>query len=390
MSLPHNTPDVSPTVTNAVRTRREAAGLAQATLAQQVGVSRQALIAIEAGRQIPSTALALLLARALSCRVEELFQLTPDGTLQAALAPQDVHLQPTATSRVVVGKVGGRWVAHRLGADTATAADGVLTGFVPSRARRSSTAVERATIQALTDVERLEKNVLVAGCAPVLGLLANRANRHYRDTPIAWLGANSQRALELLRNGLVHVAGLHSVDDATGEVAPVARRALPGRSLTLIHLTRWRQGLVVQKSNPLRLHSAQDLLRPDLRLARREAGSGADQLLCRLLHAAGATPQHVHPTRWASSHDSIAQLVRYGVVDAGIAIESVARAADLDFVPLAEERFELVVPTELLGHAPTQRALDLLSDAWFRQELLDLPGYDATDSGRATHFDATP
>src|SRR5262249_62248370 len=103
----------------------------QQELAARVGVSRQSLSAIEAGATAPSTALALELARALSCRVEDLFALdAPEGPLPVALAPP-LGAPGPAAARVRVGCVQGVWVAHRLEPDAPTPADGPLL-----RARR--------------------------------------------------------------------------------------------------------------------------------------------------------------------------------------------------------------------------------------------------------------
>src|SRR5690606_1527580 len=106
-----------------LRRRREQAGIAQQALAERVGVSRQALIAIEAGRQVPSTTLALQLARALGCRVEDLFVLapSPSDSLEVELVPGEEG------ARVIVARVAGRWVGHRV-RELPIGADGVLVG----------------------------------------------------------------------------------------------------------------------------------------------------------------------------------------------------------------------------------------------------------------------
>jgi putative transcriptional regulator len=65
---------VRPTrVTNDIRVQREAAGLTQAGLAAQIGVTRQTLIAIEQGRYSPTLELAFQLARVLGVRLDDLF-----------------------------------------------------------------------------------------------------------------------------------------------------------------------------------------------------------------------------------------------------------------------------------------------------------------------------
>ncbi len=360
----------TPRIRTTVRPRRERASLSQRDLAERLGISRQALIAIESGRQVPSTALALRLGGVLGCRVEELFQLAGPESVAVALVPPAKGL-PWRARRVLLGRVDGRWVAHPLGDDAPAAADGVvLEGSGPLH-----------RVEPLAELTALDGGVLVAGCAPLLGVLSQHAGRALGAGRTSWLPASSERALSMLRDGLVHLAGLHGVEGRPGAPAWVRRR-LPGRHLQLVHLTCWRQGLVVAAGG--RVASAADLLRPGVRLARREAGSGAESLLRRVLAAEGAAPGSLGPGLRAGGHAEVAELVRAGAADAGIAIESAALAAGLRFLPLSEERFDLVVPGELASSGPVARVLDLLQSGAFRREAARLPGYDASRAGQVT------
>ncbi len=364
--------------------QRRRAGLSQAALASRVGVSRQAIIAIEAGRQVPSTALSLLLARALGCGVDDLFRLRAAAHLDGALATDDAAATPGGDGRVVVGRVDGTWAAHRLAADVHRAADGLLHGVA---------ADMRGTVQPLVAADELARNVLVAGCAPLLGVLASRLGRRYRDARATWVPANSRRALDLLADGLVHIAGLHLVGDLHGDLhgsahEGLARQRFPGRSTLVINLTRWRQGLLVAAGNPLGIRSVADLARPDVRVARREPGAGADKLITGLLRAAGLGVEALGDGPVVTGHAAVAGLVRWGAVDAGVAIESVALGAGLGFVPLSEERFDLIVPADRGADGPVARLLGLLDQPAFRAEAARLPGYDLSISGHTTTVEA--
>ena len=169
-----------------------------------------------------------------------------------------------------------------------------------------------------------------------------------------------------------------------------AQRAVPGQRSTLVNLARWRQGLVVAPGNPLGIEVGPELLRPGLRFAVRDAGAAAQQLLERVLRAACDDPDvdlHIEGTE-ASDHDEVGRLVRWGVVDAGVAIESTALAEGLDFIPLSEERFDLVVPGSFLDREPVARFLDLIDQPAFRAEAGQLPGYDLSLAGHVATVDA--
>ena len=366
-----------PRLDNDVRQHRKALGLSQKALAEGAGVSRQAIHAVEAGLRVPSTSLGLRLAHILGCGVEDLFRLAPDAGIRTRLAPAAPGCE--TGSRVALGKVGGRWVAHRLPAHGIRAADGVMV---------AESVGDTALVQTVAEAAHLVRNVLVAGCAPLLGAVAHRVNRRFNDARVTWLRAGNRRAMDLLASGMVHVAGLHPSGAACeSDTVSVVRRALPGRPMLVVNLTRWRQGLVVPPGNPLGLGTGADLLRPELRVALREEGSGAHDLAARLIEAEGVSD--LAPAGpLAADHGDVARLVRWESADVGIAIESAALAEGLDFVPLTEERFDLVIPAELAAGPPVSRLLDALDDPGFRTEVNHLPGYDGSLSGEVTTVEA--
>jgi putative molybdopterin biosynthesis protein len=368
---------------NTIRAHRDRLGLSQQALADVVGVSRQAIVAIEGGRQVPSTSLGLRLARALRCPLEELFRLSADGGLSARLAPAaaDAEAAPSGSegARVAVGEVEGRWVAHRLGPDPTLSADGIVAKGISGRT---------AVVRPLADPEELRRNVLVSGCAPILGALVQRVGRRSADARATWLPASSRRSLDLLAQELVHVAGVHfSAAAGDQENVEAVRRAFPGRRMLVVNLTRWRQGLVVPDGNPLDIRTPGALLRPGLRLALREEGASAHKLLMTLLARERAESLVLRGPP-ATGHTEVAQLVRSGAADVGVAIESVALAAGLGFVPLTLERFDLVLGAEAADSAPVARLLEALDDQGFRAEVAQLPGYDQAISGHVTTLEA--
>lgn len=368
----------TPSVQNQLRRRRRALGLSQQELAERVRVSRQAIGAVEAGRQVPSTELGLRLARALACTVEELFWLAPPSDVSARAAVTAGRPAPPPGTRVALGRVGGRWAAHPLSPGGVSAADGVVVGAEPD--------ARAVAVRPLVDPSSLASNVLVAGCAPLLGLAAHHAGRRWADARLTWVRAGNERSLQMLAAGLVHLAGVHLPGDGAG-VAERVRRAVPGKRLAVVNLTRWRQGFVVPEGNPLGVVSGADLLRPGLRLARRERGSGAHALAAGLLAGQGPCGASLVGPE-AASHGEVARLVRLGVAHAGIAVEGAALAEGLDFVPLTEERFDLAAPADWLSHPPVSRVVELLADPAFRRDAAHLPGYDGSLAGQTTLVEA--
>lgn len=349
--------------TSRVRARRVALGVSQVELAAAARLTRQSIGAIEAGRASPAVDVALRIARALGSTVEELFGGEP------AAAPLEAEAAGSGEGRVALAHVAGRWVAHPLGG-LRSSADGLASPGTPGRAR---VAPLRAEVEA-------RENVVVMGCAGALGLVADRLNGRPGPGRFVWLPASSARALDALARRQIHVAGVHLVDHRTGEADLADVRRLPD-PVSVVTLARWEEGLVTAPGNPRGLRGVADLLDPTLRLVAREPGSGARRLLDRLLADAGL-PASVaeHAALTAPGHLEVAQAVALGVADAGVATRDAAIAHGLPFLPLAEERYDLVLPSAALEDPRIRRLLDALATAPVRRELASL-GYDVGPCG---------
>jgi molybdate-binding protein/DNA-binding XRE family transcriptional regulator len=356
-----------PAVENGLRTRRERLGLSQVALAAAVGLSRQSLSAIEAERSQPGVDVALRLAAALECRVEDLF--VPSERPRVVAEPA----APVDGGRVVLAEVAGRWVAHPLvGLALRTAADGIA-----SAGRHGKLEVEP-----VRPLEEARDNLVVMGCAPALALLCDRLSSRAGAGRFVWLTRSSTAALEALGARQTHVAGAHLVDARSGEPNLTEVRKLVGAErVTLVALARWEAGLVLAPGNPLRLRGAEDLGRRGLRLVIRERGSGARRLLDRALTAAGErTGAATKTALQVGGQLEVAHAVAIGAGDVGVATRDAALAFGLAFVPLAEERYDLAIPLHSLEDPRVARLLDALTAAPLRRELAAL-GYDVRCSG---------
>lgn len=349
-----------------MRERRQERGLSQQQLADAAELTRQTVGAIEAGRSVPGVDVALRLARALGCTVEELFAEPRQASVMAAPVGERV------SGRVTLAEVAGRWVAHPLGRASVTAtADGVATALERGRLR----------VDALEGGRDARDNVVIMGCAAALGLLSSRLNASGGAGRFLWFEASSAASLEALGQRHTHLAGVHLVSPKTGEAnVEAARLHARKAALTLVTLARWQAGFVTAPGNPRRVRRGEDLARSRLRIVTREEGSGARRLLDGQLREV-ASEARPTPTIQAAGHLEVAQLVASGAADVGVATQDAALAYGLEFVPIAEERYDLALPTTSLGDLRVARLLDALTHAAFRRELETL-GYDAADSGR--------
>lgn len=362
---------------NNLREIRTRLGLSQQELADLVGVTRQAISAVEAGLSTPSTTIALRLVRALGCRMEDLFWLDePAPALEAEPARSFPVGQRT---RLALARVGGRWVAHPLSGEQA-----FRTELLPADGEGLlDLDAHSLQVRLLDEPENLAHTVAVAGCTPALSLWARAAERWHPGLRVLWTFANSTAALQALARGEIHAAGSHLYDEESGEHnVPFAWRLLPGRRLILINLSIWEEGLLVRPGNPKRLQRAADLAQGGVRLINREPGAGARLLLERILAREGVDPQAVAGfERTLYSHVEVAQAIASGDADVGVSAASVAAAYGLGFVPLHQVRYDMVIPREQMEEEPVRQWLSSLNHRWVRSQLEALGGYDTSLTG---------
>jgi len=371
----------APRLLSGLRQRRLDAGLQQRELAERVGVSRQTLGALEAGESVPATSIALQLARALGCRVEDIFSLGEDDSpIDVILVDRDGG-DPALRQRVAVATVDERWVAHLLDGEGASGfvapADGLLA---PAKGRDAKRPVP---VRPLRDSAALRENLFAAGCDPALALLAGHVGERWQGSRVHWLEAGSGKALDMMADRQVHVAGLHLYDEESGDynVAPVRRR-LGGRAMVLVNLAVWEQGLVVVAGNPKRIRGIADLARKGVRVVGRESGTGSHELFSRLATEEGIPRRAVDVVTVARGHLAVAQAVAAGGADTGIATRAAAASHGLEFLPLAEARFDLAIPRQATDDARVQRLLDVLSSERFKRDLGGLAGYGTARTGQ--------
>ena len=387
--------ELSDHIENRLRSLRLAKGLSQGVLAGMADVTRQAVCAIEGNQYLPTTAVALRLAHALDSRVEELFSLGSAGDLIEGELIGCGRTDSTATSpvRVNIARVGTRILVRPVASlgdvlNFTVPADGLLTPATRASGR-GGPGRNRVQVRLLRDRQCVEREIVVAGCDPAVFLVGEHVRRRLdRASVIGWT-MGSAAAVEALKRGEVHVAGLHIVDPRSGESnLPYLRRHFKGWDVKVVTFAAWEQGFMVRRRNPKGIRSVDDLARKDVSVVNRETGAGARFLLDQRLAAARIQTRSVRGYhRIASSHLDVARLIAEGQADVGVGARSAARLLGLEFIPLQVERYDLVIPTSLLDVHPNLSVfLDTLVSRTFRNEIEALGGYDTQETGRIVEW----
>ncbi len=286
--------------------------------------------------------------------------------------------------RVVVGKVGGKLLAAPLsrGAGVITSlvqADGIAV--IPSGVQGME-AGEKAQVRFYRSKAEIEKTIFCIGSHDLtLDLMAQFLAEH--DCRLASANVGSQGGLVALRRGEAHVAGSHLLDPQTGEYnISYIRQYMPNIPVKVVALVGREQGLLVRKGNPKGIKSLEDLAKPGIRFVNRQRGAGTRVLLDYHLNLMTIPPESiVGYTQEEYTHLNVAAAVASGRADCGLGVAAAAQALDLDFVPLFQERYDLVIPKQFADDELLAPLFDLLSDRGFKEAVSRLNGYNVSVMG---------
>jgi putative molybdopterin biosynthesis protein len=224
-----------------------------------------------------------------------------------------------------------------------------------------------------------KKNTLIFSGSHDLALeeIAEHLSRH---VTLLSLPVGSLDGLINLRQGLCQIAGAHILDE-TGEYnSPTVRHLFPDRNVELVTLAYRTQGLILAAGNPKGIKKVSDIAREDVKFINRNTGSGT-----RLWFDAELKKQKInsmHIIGYGNSvktHSEAAILIAQNKADVSIGLQAAAHQHGLDFIPLFEERYDLILPRE--NEKALSPLLDYLQTANFRADLNALTGYNASHSG---------
>jgi putative molybdopterin biosynthesis protein len=286
--------------------------------------------------------------------------------------------------RVAVGRVGGRLLAAPLSRGA-----GVITSLVRAdglallpRGSQGAAAGEEVEVRLYRRPDEIERTIFSIGSHDItLDLMAQflaEADRRLASANVGSLGG-----LVALRRGEAHLAGSHLLDPETGEYnLSYIAQYLPDTPVKVITLVGREQGLMVRQGNPKGLRSLEDLRREEVSFTNRQRGAGTRVLLDYHLSRQDIPEVAIRGYEQEEyTHLAVAAAVASGRSDCGMGIAAAAQALELDFVPLFQERYDLVIPVEHYESELLRPLLDLLEDKRFREAAAAMPGYDVSPMG---------
>lgn len=278
--------------------------------------------------------------------------------------------------RVKVGKVGGRYVASPLarGAGAIMSlvrADGYIE--IPGSSQGIQESSEVA-VHLLRDAEEIDNAVVAIGSHDLaLDLLGSLLSGKYPGMSLSSTHVGSMGGIMAMRRGEAHIAGVHLLDEETGEYnVPYVKRYLDSKDYALVNLTpRTRFDCGARESQGY----SRDL-RPCQAgrfICEQTAGAGTRILLDLELKKLGISEDQISGYEHEEyTHMGVAASVANSVADVGLGIRSAARALGLDFVPVAWERYDLLMTKEFLHSSLMDKLLSIISSSEFKGQVESL------------------
>jgi putative molybdopterin biosynthesis protein len=199
------------------------------------------------------------------------------------------------------------------------------------------------------------------------------------------LPVGSLDGLVNLRQGLCQISGSHLLDESGEYNTPFVRHLFPDRDVEIITLAYRTQGLILASSNPKSIKEISDIAKPSVRFVNRNAGSGTRLWLDSELRKLKIPAAKVNGyNKVVKTHTEAATLIAANEADVSLGLQAAAHQHGLDFIPLFEERYDLVLLRE--NEIVLTPLLDYLHTAAFRTELNALTGYNSLHSGEQISF----
>lgn len=290
--------------------------------------------------------------------------------------------------RVKVGVVKDRTIATPVsrGAGVIMSlvrADGIMR--IPSMSEGVGAGAEIDVELMRTRDEIKDTIVCIGSHDNTLDILSNFIRKRHHGLSLASAHTGSMGGLIALKRGDAHIAGTHLLDEETGQYnIPFVKRFLPDKKIVLVNLVYREQGLVVRRGNPGNIKGFEDLVREGITFINRQSGSGTRLLLDKHIRGKGIEPHRIKGYgNEEYTHMGVASAVLTGIADTGLAILAAANALNLDFIPVAKERYDLAIPRDFMGLEIIKALLNIIrEDAEFRETVSVLGGYDICDMGK--------
>lgn len=260
-------------------------------------------------------------------------------------------------------------------------ADGLLRIPINSEGYEVGREVE---VELLRSENEIRNTLSVIGSHdPLIDIVGDLMGKHYTGEYISSAHVGSMGGIMAIKRGEAHLAGIHLLDEKTGEYNEIyIKKYLGNKNIIVIQCIKRMQGLMVASGNPKKITGLHDMTREGIRYANRQKGSGTRVLLDYLLSKFRMNPGDIYGyEREEYTHMSVATLIASGSADAGMGIYSAAHVYSLNFIPVCEEQYDFILPERYAELDTVKHFIEILKSEAFKAELERMGGYKTENSG---------
>ncbi|PLR85531.1 molybdopterin biosynthesis protein [Bacillus sp. V33-4] len=282
--------------------------------------------------------------------------------------------------RMNIGYVNGKYIANPL-----TRAAGVTMSFVRADGilvvppnQLGYEQGESVEVELFKPVSEIAGAIVFNGSHDLtIDLLSAAVKKHNPHMKIVSSHVGSMAGLVAIKKGEAHIAGTHLLDPETKQYnLPYIKRFLPGHELVLYPFLKRKQGWLLPPGNPLSIQTINDIIEKKADYVNRQNGAGTRVLFDLLLNDAGFSPEQVNGyDREMFSHLSVAAEVKNNLNAAGLGIYPAAKAMGLDFVPLSDESYDLLMTREFFESEQGRWLISIIKSKEFEEQVNRIGGY---------------
>ena len=239
----------------------------------------------------------------------------------------------------------------------------------------------------LNNIKKLESqnDIIISGQDVILDILAENIREKTSDVRVLRSNVGSYESLYDLYNDKISISSAHLWDGDTNEYnTAFVRKMLPGIACLIINLAYRNVGFYVAKGNPYKINTWKDLTKHNISMINREKGSGIRILLDEKLRLNNIDREKINGYNIEKqSHSAVGRSIARCEGDVGLGNEKVAsQLSEIDFIPLQEERYDLVIKVSDLKYPIYKMIVDTIQSEEFKKEIEALGGYNLKDIGK--------
>lgn len=243
-------------------------------------------------------------------------------------------------------------------------------------------AGDKVKVTLLRPIQDLNNTLTIIGSHdPLIDEVADILKRQNPDSVVSSSHVGSMGAIMAVKRGEAQMGAIHLLDEATGEynTSFVAKYFKDG-GVKLEKGVKRVQGIMVAKGNPKGIKEFKDMARDDISYVNRQKGAGTRILCDYLIKKNGMNAADIYGyEREEFTHTSVAAQIASGTADAGLGIYSAAKTYDLDFIPICNEEYDLLIDEKAYDSEKIKDFLKVLHSDELKERLKRLGGYETWD-----------